>query len=751
MILSIKTKLLISFTTMLILFIIINSLILPYTEIRIYFSIMSMVTIILSTIYTLYINKVAFLPIEKIDKFLTKIIMEGEFSNRLKISGGKEINRLVNTINMLLSELENLIQKERKIFENKLEAFKLEYNKKIEDFLNITKSIVLTWSIDGKVKKINNYGLNLLGFSDLEILEKNIEEIFKISIHDLFQKKSHISEIVKKDGSKIWIKWTHKIIEENGEIVIISIGEDITEKINIKNLEIKKARITNNFYEKLISTRDSLNEILEVVINESIQLTESKSGLLWILEGNEGWACIIKNGIKEIINLSSINLKNKIFEIKEPIIENSSYIYIPEIDFKTNRYLIIPCNLKNIKAGILVCDKDFNYDNEDLEIINLISKYFILTIERYKLEEKFRKNIEEIITIFDSIDNPIYVVDINTHEILYANKYLCNILSENPIGKICYKELKNSNKPCEYCINDALLKQGIFKWDEYNEKLKKYYSNISRLIKWPDGRIVKFEYAIDISDRKYLEEQLKNKIIELENYSRNLENIVEEKSKALVEKERLATIGEMALMIGHDLRNPLQAIVYSLYLIKKNNGNSIEKYIESISNSVEYMNKIVSDLQDFARPIKMKVKNEKIKQVFENTLSLVKIPDNIKLIIDVDSNIEGEIDERLISRALINLIINAIQAMPNGGILRLSAKIENNWIKIIIEDTGMGMSKEVLNNLFKPFYTTKPKGMGLGLCIVKRFIEEHGGKIFVESELGKGTKFTIEIPRKIQY
>lgn len=744
---SIKAKLLISFTLMLISLMIINFII---SKSSIYFITIPIIAIALSTIYTLYINRVAFSPIEKIEGFLTEIIVRGELSKRLKVSGGKEIKVLANAINMLLSELESLLQRERRTYEKKLEDFKLDFNKKLEDVFNITKSIALVWDLTGKIKRINKYGLEFLKISESEILGKNVEEIFKISINNLFQRdcNSHINKIEKKDGSKAWIHWIHKIMKEEDDIAILSIGEDITEKINIREMELKKAKITNQFYEKLISMGISLDEILDAVIEEAVQLTESKCGFLWIIDRNEGWMKIFENGEKQKIMVREDY--HEILKIESPIIVNSSNLIFPSINLKINRYLAIPCNFENTIGGILVANKDYDYNEGDFEILSYISKYFVLALQRYKLEEKIRMKFEEMMAIFDSIENPIYVIDVNTHKILYANKYLREILKDNPIGKICYKEIKGLEEPCSFCINEVILKQNSHKWEDYNEKLKRYYSIISKLIKWPDGRIVKFEYAIDISDRKYLEEELKNKILDLEKYSKNLEKIIEEKSKVLLEKERLATIGEMALMIGHDLRNPLQAIVYSLYLMKKhlNDKHSIQEHISRIYSSIEYMNKIVSDLQDFARPIKMNPKNVNLRKVFESILSLIKIPENINVVLDVDSMNEGEMDERLISRALMNLIINAIQAMPNGGTLRLSAKVEENSIKIIIEDTGIGMSEEVLKNIFKPFFTTKPRGMGLGLCIVKRFIEEHKGKIEVESKLGKGTKFIIEIPKK---
>ncbi|MCS7098536.1 MAG: ATP-binding protein [Candidatus Methanomethyliaceae archaeon] len=743
---SIKAKLLISFTLMLTLFIIINFTI---SQSSIYFIIIPIMAIVLSTAYTLYINRVALSPIEKMKEFLTEIIIEGELSKRLKISGGREIEVLANTINMLLSELEKLLQKERKIYEKKMEVFKLDFDRKLEDVFNITESIALIWDINGKIKRINKYGLEFLKISESELLGKDVEEVFRISIHDLFQRNcnSHINEIERKDGSKAWIHWIHKIMKEEDGIVVLSIGEDITEKINIKEMELKKAKITNKFYEKLISMGISLNEILDAVIEEAVQLTGSKCGFLWMTNENEGWMNIIENGKRRRLMIKRD--VHEILKLKSPIIVNSSDLIFPGMDLKINRYLAVPCSLENTIGGILVANKECNYNEGDFEILNYISKYFVLALQRHKLEEKIRVEFEEMMAIFDSIEDPIYVIDLNTHEIIYANKYLCKILNDNPIGKICYKEIKGLDKPCSFCTNEILLKQNIYRYENYNEKLKKYYNVIIKPIRWPDGRIVKFEYAIDISDRKYLEEELKNKILDLEKYSKNLEKIIEEKSKALLEKERLATIGEMALMIGHDLRNPLQAIVYSLYLMRRNFDNklSIQEHIDRIYSSLEYMNKIVSDLQDFARPIKMSSKNVNLRKIFENVLSSIRIPENVNVVLDVDSMSEGEMDERLISRALMNLIINAIQAMPNGGTLKLSAKIEENSIKIIVEDTGIGMSEEVLKNIFKPFYTTKPKGMGLGLCIVKRLIEEHKGKIEVKSELGKGTKFIIEIPK----
>ncbi len=240
----------------------------------------------------------------------------------------------------------------------------------------------------------------------------------------------------------------------------------------------------------------------------------------------------------------------------------------------------------------------------------------------------------------------------------------------------------------------------------------------------------------------------------LDEYSKNLERIVQERTKALRDAERLATIGTTAGMVGHDIRNPLQAITGDLYLTKldvaglpdNNTKRSMQENLEAIEKNIDYIDKIVADLQDYARPIKPIIKKIELETIVK-LLITANMPKNIQTSykIDTDANIINS-DYVLLKRILMNLIFNAIQAMPEGGNLSINARKELKNILILVQDTGVGIPEDVKPNIFKPMFTTKSKGQGFGLVVVKRLTETLGGTVSFESDLGEGAKFIISLP-----
>lgn len=222
------------------------------------------------------------------------------------------------------------------------------------------------------------------------------------------------------------------------------------------------------------------------------------------------------------------------------------------------------------------------------------------------------------------------------------------------------------------------------------------------------------------------------------------------------EVDRLAAIGQTAGMIGHDIRNPLQAITSEIYLARDSISKTpykelVEPALESIEfieEQTDYISKIVSDLQDYARPLKPEFQEVDIAKVIANIFQTIKVPNNITLKIDIKGLPTIETDSTLIRRALTNLVNNGIQAMPDGGTLKIHAQKTEKEAIFTVQDTGMGIPEEVKPRLFTPLVTTKAKGQGLGLAVVKRLVEALGGSITFESELGKGTKFTVVLPLK---
>ncbi len=248
----------------------------------------------------------------------------------------------------------------------------------------------------------------------------------------------------------------------------------------------------------------------------------------------------------------------------------------------------------------------------------------------------------------------------------------------------------------------------------------------------------------------------KNDYLSLKNYVEVLESKVENQNDKLKNIERLATIGATAGMVGHDIRNPLQAIVGDVYLTKQDIESlpeneikqSIRENLEAIEQNAQYINKIVLDLQDYARPSTPIIKELCLASFIKEVVKKTNIPLNIKLIQHIENTTNIFTDSDILKRILDNLIMNAIQAMPDGGTLTIQTRKETSNYIIMIEDTGIGIPDETKPRLFAPMFTTKAKGQGFGLAVVKRLTEALGGTITFESEIGKETKFVITLPVK---
>ena len=250
-------------------------------------------------------------------------------------------------------------------------------------------------------------------------------------------------------------------------------------------------------------------------------------------------------------------------------------------------------------------------------------------------------------------------------------------------------------------------------------------------------------------------EMLEENEKELKVHSENLEALVEERTKKLRDSERLAAIGETAGMVGHDIRNPLQSITGELYLAKTNLADlpdtrakeDLNESIGYIEEQLIYVNKIVQDLQDYAKTPKPQLQETDLEKTVQDVLSSMNIPENITVSSDIEAGFPKICTDPLyLKRVLTNLTSNAVQAMPNGGKIAITATCKDKKIFITVADTGEGIPDDVKDKLFKPLFTTKAKGQGLGLAVVKKLTEALNGKVTLESQVGKGTRFTVEFP-----
>ncbi len=225
----------------------------------------------------------------------------------------------------------------------------------------------------------------------------------------------------------------------------------------------------------------------------------------------------------------------------------------------------------------------------------------------------------------------------------------------------------------------------------------------------------------------------------------------------LVRSEKLAAIGQLSGGIGHELRNPLGTIKNAVFYVRRRLARTdlsatepkVIEFLGIIDAEVDAASKVISDLLGFSRVAKPTVSRVSIADVIEDALRHTPVPENIDLARDLDDNLPMVmVDADQIRQVLVNVIVNAFQAMTGGGCLDIQAGSEGEFVEVMVTDTGSGIAETDIDKIFDPLFTTRAKGVGLGLSVCKTILDRHGGDIRVESEVGRGTTFTVSLPTR---
>jgi len=214
-------------------------------------------------------------------------------------------------------------------------------------------------------------------------------------------------------------------------------------------------------------------------------------------------------------------------------------------------------------------------------------------------------------------------------------------------------------------------------------------------------------------------------------------------------RDKLSSLGEISAGIAHELRNPMAVIAGYTKLLSKKAESALQPPVEAIAKEIAVMDRIISDFLSFAKPAELTLSAITIKAIIDRCVASVREERNdISAVVAVDGSLSVRGDEVFLRQAFINLLQNAAEAMPRGGSLTVTSSPSRGtqgFLDISVSDTGHGISDDVKNKIFLPFFTTKEKGTGLGLAIVHKIIVSHGGNISVESS-EKGTTFTVRLP-----
>ena len=238
---------------------------------------------------------------------------------------------------------------------------------------------------------------------------------------------------------------------------------------------------------------------------------------------------------------------------------------------------------------------------------------------------------------------------------------------------------------------------------------------------------------------------------------RQQKRLVEAHEK-LVHSEKIATLGRVAAQVAHEVRNPLAGLLlYSEHLKGKLNGKVSDGEVELVDKIIQTVNNLTSTTEqilNYARPIRLAPRKVDLNSVARDVVQLLSTEisaNRVETQLDLrDAPVEGTLDEASIRAAILNLVLNAVQAMPNGGRLTISTGVDSEKLWLVIRDTGMGMSPDQIQKIFEPFSTTKSRGLGLGMPYAQKIIEHHGGQILVHSELKKGTEVRLELPINLE-
>lgn len=569
----------------------------------------------------------------------------------------------------------------------------------------------------------------------------------------------------------------------------------ILEKISYRNevkhinalLEISKA-IASGLY---------LEDILRLIVTVTANVMNSKICSLWILDEKEK-----RLKLKATQSISTEYLKERSLELGEGVVGHVALYNKPmsilnilkeplykEKELAKKEGLVsmlsVPMCIKDKVIGVINCYTSFphSFSKIEEELLSTIANQAALCIENSGLMETLE--IEEILrSVLEGITKNIgfdrarlYLVNENKN--VLECKMAVGVGEDDIKGVILPLNCKDSilarcvieKRP--YIIQDAVKDSRVNKSlrEKFNLKSliaipiiakEKVLGAISADHVKPGKKISKevFKSVVAFSQQASLAihhafryKEIKELSEKMEGRIRKVQDELKKREMELFRSEKLAVLGQLAAGLAHEIRNPLTSInILIQSLIDRLPGNGeLREDLNVIEEEIKRLNNIINQFLNFAKPSEPFLKKTDIILILEEIIQLLKLQiekQNIKIEKDFATIPFILIDKEQIMQAFLNLILNAIQAMPDGGLLKLKVKLseDGHFIKILISDSGIGISQKNIERLFDPFFTTKEDGIGLGLSIVHRIIDQHRGKIEVESILGEGSLFKIFLP-----
>jgi PAS domain S-box-containing protein len=702
---------------------------------------------------------------------------------------------------------ERALKNEREAIETKQKIEELKNY--LEALIENSADAIVTTDLDGIVTSWNMGAEKIYGYTKDEAIGKYMPFIpdFLIETEKIFTYKIKNGEVLKdietvrrtKQGRLIDVSLTLSPIKDSkGNIIGISgIARDITEKkimekeLLRKNDELQRLLFISSAMRGTLELDRLLRMVLTAVTmgdglgfnRAMLFLVDEKRGILKGAMGvgpssyEEAWKIwaqlsIEHKSISEIfeeiekgplrkdsfmdrlccgieISLEEDTILTR--AVKEKRAYNVTNIYSEPLSdsiliqqLGTMAYAVVPIISRGKVIGVLWVDNLYSrrpITDSDMEFLKGFVDQMASAIENARLYEQVIEAEQELENIFESISDLVYIND-SDYTIKRINKAVLNKVQrpiEEVIGKKCYEVFHGMTEPWKKCPHYKTLKTNKASIEEVEDTyLGGTFLISSSPIFDTVGKILGTVHVVrDVTEIKKLREKVAS-------------------------AERMAALGEMAAKVAHEIRNPLLSIGGFARRLEKRLEGEMKENAKIIVAEVQRLEGILNDTLSFVKTIRLNKIKANVEKIIEDVINLVEpviYDKGNTLIKEIEGPAEAFVDYDRIKEAILNIVNNANQATDRGTII-IRAKTEKRLtppnlfglskeeriVLIEVEDNGCGIKKEDIDRIFDPFFTTRPTGTGLGLSITKRIVEEHGGKIEVESEYGRGSKFKIYLP-----
>ena len=589
------------------------------------------------------------------------------------------------------------------------------------------------------------------------------------------------------DGRESWVVTTKMPLMDQGGNIIGTFGssKDITELKRTENILQTRLRLVD------FATNHSLAEVLQQTLDEVCAITGSPIGFYDFVEpdqktlSHQTWSTRTlqeycqAEGSGSHFDISEAGVWVDCIRQRKAVIHNDYAALahrkgLPEGHAALVRELVVPVFRDDLIVAILgIGNRPQEYTEKDIEVVSFFADVAWEIARRKRAEETLRESENRFHSLFENMLNGFAYCQMLVDEgrpldflYLEVNSAFATLTGLKDVAGKKVSEVIPGIQASDPELLERYARVSLTgqpeSFETYVEALKMWFY-ISVYSPQKGYFVAVFDV---ITDRKRAEQ-------ELQAYSEYLEEMVNDRTRELqdaqekmVRQERLATLGQLAGSVGHELRNPLGVISNAIYFLKMTQPDAnatILDYLDIIEKETRASDKIVTDLLDFTRIKAVNREPAVVSDLIEQTLKRYRVPAAVEVSLELPADLPPVYaDPHQVVQVLGNLVTNACQAMvepkagpttlaasnevSEAGKLTLSASLQSDMIAIAVQDTGAGIPPENMGKLFEPLFTTKIKGIGLGLAVSQKLTEANGGRIEAQSQPGKGSTFTVYLP-----